>query len=205
MIFFSYTTRHKRCSVFNPVHLYKNNPFFLIFLILKRAREKRLKECARELHTLVTLSPYPSMAALSCYSPRLQPLSSSTSTSSSTQSSLITTHSPPTLSRCSPISLRPKLGQQTNKLFVSPALVFLSSNGFEASVDTQTFIATISVLVTIALSLFLGLKVITTTHFLFSVYFLSCFSGNYPLFFFSFPRREIQCLVNAALEMVSFF
>ncbi|POO01407.1 hypothetical protein TorRG33x02_027140 [Trema orientale] len=103
------------------------------------------------------------MATLSCYSLH-QPLSSlsssSSSSSSTTTTSLATSHplSPkpetPLLSRCS-LMLRPKLGIQPTRLFLHPILLF---TGFENSVDTQTFLATISVLATIALSLFLGFK-----------------------------------------------
>ncbi|GMN46957.1 hypothetical protein TIFTF001_016151 [Ficus carica] len=105
------------------------------------------------------------MATLSCYS--LQPLSSLSSSSSSLSSSTPTTslsitHSLsskpelPLLSRSSATIPRPKLGNsQPTRLFVYPVLLF---SGFEASLDTQTFLATISVLATIALSLFLGLK-----------------------------------------------
>ncbi|KAF4381208.1 hypothetical protein F8388_012130 [Cannabis sativa] len=51
--------------------------------------------------------------------------------------------------------LIPKLSIQPTRLFVPPIFLFA---GFETSIDTQTFLATISVLVTIALSLSLGFK-----------------------------------------------
>ncbi|KAM6576583.1 hypothetical protein CsatB_028420 [Cannabis sativa] len=102
------------------------------------------------------------MATLSSSYYSLQPLSYFSSSSSSSSSSLIVSfHSlspksvTPLLSRCFSVSLRPKLSIQPTRLFVPPIFLFA---GFETSIDTQTFLATISVLVTIALSLSLGFK-----------------------------------------------
>ncbi|KAH0996627.1 hypothetical protein GBA52_020491 [Prunus armeniaca] len=101
------------------------------------------------------------MATLSCYS--LHPLSSA---SSSSTTSLTANHSLPhqpqikpeipLLFRCSAtIAARPEVIIQPTRLFVQPILLFA---GFDKPLDTQTFLATISVLAAIALSLFLGLK-----------------------------------------------
>ncbi|XP_021800061.1 protein SPA, chloroplastic [Prunus avium] len=101
------------------------------------------------------------MATLSCYS--LHPLSSA---SSSSTTSLTANHSLPhqpqtkpeipLLFRCSAtIAARPEVIIQPTRLFVQPILLFA---GFDRPLDTQTFLATISVLAAIALSLFLGLK-----------------------------------------------
>ncbi|KAF3439494.1 hypothetical protein FNV43_RR17772 [Rhamnella rubrinervis] len=106
------------------------------------------------------------MATLSFYSlPLSSSLSSSTPSSSSSLTSLSSIHSlspqhplrpeVPLLSRCPPTVRRPKVTIQPTRLFIHPILLF---SGFDTSVDTQTFLATISVLATIALSLFLGLK-----------------------------------------------
>ncbi|XP_015873155.3 uncharacterized protein LOC107410259 isoform X2 [Ziziphus jujuba] len=109
------------------------------------------------------------MATLSCY---YLPLSSSLSSSSSSSStaSVSATHSLspqhplrpeiPLLSRCSAAVRRPKFviqhtRIQHTRLFIHPILLF---TGFDTSWDTQTFLATISVLATIGLSLFLGFK-----------------------------------------------
>lgn len=119
-----------------------------------------------ELHILTSLL---SMATLSCYS--LHPLSSA---SSSSTTSLTANHSLPhqpqtkpeipLLFRCSAtIAARPEVIIQPTRLFVQPILLFA---GFDRPLDTQTFLATISVLAAIALSLFLGLKVTTSSAFL---------------------------------------
>ncbi|XP_059431064.1 protein BUNDLE SHEATH DEFECTIVE 2, chloroplastic [Corylus avellana] len=97
------------------------------------------------------------MATLS-YS--FHPLASLSSSSSSSTSSASTSlpHQPllkpeiPALSRCSSRlfkAIRP------TRLFVHPVLLF---TGFDSPLDTQTFLATISVLAAIALSLVLGFK-----------------------------------------------
>jgi hypothetical protein len=105
------------------------------------------------------------MATLCCYY-SLHPLSSSSSSSST---SLTANHSlpqqqPPTkpeiLFRCS-ASIKPEVIIEPTRLFVQPIL--LLTTGFDRPLDTQTFLATISVLAAIALSLFLGLKVTTAT------------------------------------------
>ncbi|KAB2606384.1 protein disulfide-isomerase LQY1-like [Pyrus ussuriensis x Pyrus communis] len=108
------------------------------------------------------------MATLSCYS--LHPLSSSSSSSSSFPStSQSFPHQPQTkpetplpLIRCSATGIatiaapgRQIIIQPTTRLLVQPILLFA---GFDRPLDTQTFLATISVLAAIALSLFLGLK-----------------------------------------------
>ncbi|KAL6276669.1 hypothetical protein ACE6H2_020270 [Prunus campanulata] len=101
------------------------------------------------------------LSTLSCYS--LHPLSSA---SSSSTTSLTANHSLPhqpqskpeipLLFRCSAtIAARPEVIIQPTRLFVQPILLFA---GFDRPLDTQTFLATISVLAAIALSLFLGLK-----------------------------------------------
>ncbi|KAI5323265.1 hypothetical protein L3X38_032337 [Prunus dulcis] len=101
------------------------------------------------------------MATLSCYS--LHPLASA---SSSSTTSLTANHSLPyqpqtkpeipLLFRCSATSAaRPEVIIQPTRLFVQPILLFA---GFDKPLDTQTFLATISVLAAISLSLFLGLK-----------------------------------------------
>ncbi|EOY33250.1 hypothetical protein QQP08_027016 [Theobroma cacao] len=95
------------------------------------------------------------MATLSFSSPN--PVSSSFSSWSSTihffpQLSL-TKQEIPTLFRYS--SRRRKLFYQPTRLLLHPVLLF---SGFDKPLDTQTFLATISVLAAIALSLVLGLK-----------------------------------------------
>ncbi|CAN6691951.1 unnamed protein product [Malus baccata var. baccata] len=106
------------------------------------------------------------MATLSCYS--LHPLSASSSSSfPSTSQSFphqpqTKPETPPPLIRCSATGIatiaapgREIIIQPTTRLLVQPILVFA---GFDRPLDTQTFLATISVLAAIALSLFLGLK-----------------------------------------------
>ncbi|RXH83288.1 hypothetical protein DVH24_005541 [Malus domestica] len=106
------------------------------------------------------------MATLSCYS--LHPLSSSSSSSfPSTSQSFphqpqTKPETPPPLIRCSATGIatiaapgREIIIQPTTRLLVQPILLFA---GFDRPLDTQTFLATISVLAAIALSLFLGLK-----------------------------------------------
>lgn len=120
------------------------------------------------------------MATLSCYS--LHPLASA---SSSSTTSLTANHSLPyqpqtkpeipLLFRCSATSAaRPEVIIQPTRLFVQPILLFA---GFDKPLDTQTFLATISVLAAIALSLFLGLKVTISSAFLGLAFFLGfvCF------------------------------
>ncbi|KAE8663823.1 putative carboxylesterase 15-like [Hibiscus syriacus] len=63
-------------------------------------------------------------------------------------------HEIPKLSRTNN-SKRRTLLYQPARLFLHPVLLF---TGFDRPLDTQTFLATISVLAAIALSLFLGLK-----------------------------------------------
>ncbi|KAF5930200.1 hypothetical protein HYC85_031073 [Camellia sinensis] len=102
---------------------------------------------------------------------RLHSLSSSSSSSSATCTSLLfhcsLHHLPgqvvptlpeiPILSTASYFSTsKLQLIHHPTKLFLHP-LLFLSSS-FDGPLDTQTFLATISVLAAIALSLFLGLK-----------------------------------------------
>ncbi|GMP91784.1 hypothetical protein CsSME_00042317 [Camellia sinensis var. sinensis] len=102
---------------------------------------------------------------------RLHSLSSSSSSSSSTCTSLLfhcsLHHLPgqvvptlpeiPILSTASYFSTsKLQFIHHPTKLFLHP-LLFLSSS-FDGPLDTQTFLATISVLAAIALSLFLGLK-----------------------------------------------
>ncbi|XP_062015894.1 uncharacterized protein LOC133732374 isoform X2 [Rosa rugosa] len=110
------------------------------------------------------------MATLSC-SYSLHPLSSSSASSSSSSSFSTSLTLPqhqqqqtefPTrpefpllLFRCS-ASLKPEVITEPTRLFVQPIL--LLTTGFNTPLDTQTFLATISVLAAIALSLFLGLK-----------------------------------------------
>ncbi|XP_022731011.1 protein SPA, chloroplastic-like [Durio zibethinus] len=97
------------------------------------------------------------MATL-CFS-SLNPLfySFSSSSSSSTNHFLpqlsLTKQEIPTLSRYN--SKRRKLLYQPTRLILHPVLLL---SGFDKPLDTQTVLATISVLVAIALSLFLGLK-----------------------------------------------
>ncbi|XP_057473986.1 uncharacterized protein LOC130762321 [Actinidia eriantha] len=89
--------------------------------------------------------------------------------------SLSSSPTPTTLAHCSPRSLASLPSQpptkpeipilspssspfnwaQPTKLFLHPILLFA---GFDRPVDTQTFLATVSVLAAIALSLFLGFK-----------------------------------------------
>ncbi|XP_062172667.1 protein BUNDLE SHEATH DEFECTIVE 2, chloroplastic isoform X2 [Alnus glutinosa] len=88
--------------------------------------------------------------------------SSSSSSSSASATSLSATHSLPqqplskpeipALSRCSSRLLK---AIRPTRLFVHPVLLF---TGVDSPLDTQTFLATISVLAAIALSLVLGLK-----------------------------------------------
>ncbi|KAF5447352.1 hypothetical protein F2P56_032910 [Juglans regia] len=100
------------------------------------------------------------MATLSC---SLHPLSSlSCSSSSSSTTSLTTTHSLPQQSPAKPeilaqsrCSSRLPRAIPPSRIFVHPVLLF---SGFDSPLDTQTLLATISVLAAIALSLFLGLK-----------------------------------------------
>ncbi|XP_040993065.1 protein BUNDLE SHEATH DEFECTIVE 2, chloroplastic isoform X2 [Juglans microcarpa x Juglans regia] len=100
------------------------------------------------------------MATLSC---SLHPLSSlSCSSSSASTTSLTTTHSLPQQSPAKPeilaqsrCSSRLPRGIPPSRIFVHPVLLF---SGFDSPLDTQTLLATISVLAAIALSLFLGLK-----------------------------------------------
>ncbi|PRQ32694.1 hypothetical protein RchiOBHm_Chr5g0049271 [Rosa chinensis] len=99
------------------------------------------------------------MATLSC-SYSLHPLSSSSSSFSTSltlpQHQQQQTEFPLLLFRCS-ASLKPEvIIEPTSRLFVQPVL--LLTTGFNTPLDTQTFLATISVLAAIALSLFLGLK-----------------------------------------------
>ncbi|KAK8697682.1 hypothetical protein V6N13_113821 [Hibiscus sabdariffa] len=96
------------------------------------------------------------MAAL-CFS-SLNPLSFPFSSSSTTNHFLpqlsLTKHEIPTLSRSNNCKRR-KLLYQPTRLILHPVLLL---PGFDKPLDTQTFLATISVLAAIALSLFLGLK-----------------------------------------------
>ncbi|KAG2674211.1 hypothetical protein I3760_13G124200 [Carya illinoinensis] len=100
------------------------------------------------------------MATLSC---SLHPLSSlSCCSSSASTTSLTTTHSLPQQSPAKPeilaqsrCSSRLRRAIPPSRIFVHPFLLF---SGFDSPLDTQTFLATISVLAAIALSLFLGLK-----------------------------------------------
>ncbi|KAM5584882.1 hypothetical protein ABKV19_004312 [Rosa sericea] len=100
------------------------------------------------------------MATLSC-SYSLHPLSSSFSTSLTLPQQQQQTEFPTRpefpllLFRCS-ASLKPEVITEPTRLFVQPIL--LLTTGFNTPLDTQTFLATISVLAAIALSLFLGLK-----------------------------------------------
>ncbi|XP_050370952.1 uncharacterized protein LOC126788961 [Argentina anserina] len=110
------------------------------------------------------------MATLFCSS--LHPLSSSSSSSSSYSTFLTLPHqqqqqqqqpqtatrpeNPLLLLRCS-ASVKPlEVILEPTRLFVQPIL--LLTTGLNSPVDTQTFLATISVLAAIALSLLLGLK-----------------------------------------------
>lgn len=101
------------------------------------------------------------MATLCCYY-SLHPLSSSSTSLTANHS--LHQQQPPTkpeiLFRCS-ASIKPEVIIEPTRLFVQPIL--LLTTGFDRPLDTQTFLATISVLAAIALSLFLGLKVTTTT------------------------------------------
>ncbi|GMI94603.1 hypothetical protein like AT3G44020 [Hibiscus trionum] len=98
------------------------------------------------------------MASL-CF-PSLNPLSSPFSSPSSSSTNhffpqlSLPKHQIPTLSRTNN-SKRRKLLYQPTRLFLHPVLLL---TGFDKPLDTQTFLATISVLAAIALSLFLGLK-----------------------------------------------
>ena len=105
------------------------------------------------------------MATLSCYS--LHPLFSSSSPTSHsfTHQPQTKPEIPPPLIRCSATGIAtiaaagPEIIiQPTARLLVQPIFLFA---GFDRPLDTQTFLATISVLAAIALSLFLGLKVTT--------------------------------------------
>ncbi|KAL6202638.1 hypothetical protein ACLB2K_026344 [Fragaria x ananassa] len=110
------------------------------------------------------------MATLSCSSYFLHPLSSSSSTSltlpqQQQQKQQQQQQHPPlptrpeipsVLFRCS-ASIKPlQVIIEPTRLFVQPIL--LLTTGFNTPLDTQTFLATVSVLAAIALSLFLGLK-----------------------------------------------
>ncbi|XWS52769.1 hypothetical protein CRYUN_Cryun11dG0100700 [Craigia yunnanensis] len=97
------------------------------------------------------------MATLSFSSMSSLSSSFSSSSSSSTNHFLsqlsLTKQEIPTLSRYN--SKRRKLFYQPKRLILHPVLLL---SGFDKPLDTQTFLATISVLAAIALSLFLGLK-----------------------------------------------
>ncbi|TQD72483.1 hypothetical protein C1H46_041984 [Malus baccata] len=104
------------------------------------------------------------MATLFCYS--LHPLFSSSSPSATSHSfphqPQTKPETPPPLIRCSATGIAtiaaagPEITiQPTARLLVQPIFLFA---GFDRPLDTQTFLATISVLAAIAFSLFLGLK-----------------------------------------------
>lgn len=152
------------------------------------------------------------MATLSCSSYFLHPLSSSSSTSltlpQQQQQKQQQQHPPlPTrpeipsvLFRCS-ASIKPlQVIIEPTRLFVQPIL--LLTTGFNTPLDTQTFLATISVLAAIALSLFLGLKVTTTTCFCFFCIKWSLCLGNGFSWIFC---RGTLCLARGVLAMVTTF
>lgn len=113
--------------------------------------------------SLVLLSGVRTMATLSFSF--LNSISSSFSSSSSSTNHFLpqpslTKQELPTLSRYN--SKRRKLLYQPTRLILHPVLLL---SGFDKPLDTQTFLATISVLAAIALSLVLGLKVIPPPFF----------------------------------------
>lgn len=132
-------------------------------------KKTKVKREGNGVHIFIKLV---SMATLCCYY-SLHPLSSSSTSLTANHS--LHQQQPPTkpeiLFRCS-ASIKPEVIIEPTRLFVQPIL--LLTTGFDRPLDTQTFLATISVLAAIALSLFLGLKVTTTT-------LLLCFEKKYYL------------------------
>jgi hypothetical protein len=129
-----------------------------------------------------------SMATLSHYT--FHPLSSSSSTlihlspCSSTSSLSLPQPSSSSKFYCPSSKCRRKPTKSKFLMIIDPILLF---NGFGSTfyIDTQTLLATVSVLAAIALSLFLGLKV-TATHFHLFYFLILVFIKMYFLFFFVF-------------------
>jgi hypothetical protein len=127
-----------------------------------------------------------SMATLSHYT--FHPLSSSSSSStlihlspcSSTASLSLPQPSSSSKVYCPSSKCRRKPTKSRFLMIIDPILLF---NGFGSTfyIDTQTLLATVSVLAAIALSLFLGLKV--TTNYTFPFFLFSYFSFYQNVFF----------------------
>jgi hypothetical protein len=125
-----------------------------------------------------------SMATLSHYT--FHPLSSSSSTlihlspCSSTSSLSLPQPSSSSKFYCPSSKCRRKPTKSKFLMIIDPILLF---NGFGSTfyIDTQTLLATVSVLAAIALSLFLGLKV--TNNYTFPSFLFSYFSFYQNVFF----------------------